>query len=166
MDDSEAADDSVFAMATAKQYQQQAQECLRDLRSLAEALPGILREAVRRAHVEGVSHLQAELDKTTRALKSLGHRTRWNLLWITPLACGLGLAVGLTAGTWHSEVSPALRPDTADSRSAHGAAAGLPLAQCRDARHPPHACVRVDVASGPFGPHQDYYLLATPERRP
>ena len=156
---SEPTDANALAFTTAQTYEKLAQAALAELNSHTERLHLTARDAIRRALTENLTTLTAQIERTEGALAQLSHRAHRHLLWMTPAAIAAGLTLGLGAAAFLAH-----RAAPSEAAAPIAALPDAALTHCRDSHQRLNPCARVDLRSGPFGPHHDYYLLASPER--
>jgi len=152
-------DETALAFATAQTQQQLAEVSLARLHEHTRQLDAIVRDAVRRAFLEELKTLHAELERVTVRLRTLHHAAVGRLFWVTLASAVFGLGAGLIPAVCliPSPAEIAQRQTTVATLTAAGGRAQL--SRCVTARGPARLCIRVDVAAGAFGATGDYYLL-------
>jgi hypothetical protein len=152
-------DDIAMLFAAAQTQQQMADAAIERLQSHAQQLDALVRDAVRRAVLDGIRDLRAESERTLAGLRELHRAALPRAFWITLGSAAFGLAASLILGVCFilSREEIAQRQATLATLIASGAQAQL--SRCASPHGAPKLCIRVDPTAGPFGVAHDYYLV-------
>ena len=152
-------DEIAMVFAAAQTQQQVAEAAIEQLKRHAQQLESLVRDTVRRAHLEGLHALRAETERALAGLQELHRAALPRAFWLTLGSAAFGLAISLILGVCFipSKAEIAQRQATLATLIASGAQAQL--SRCATPHSAPKLCIRVNAAAGSFGPARDYYLV-------
>jgi hypothetical protein len=152
-------DEIAMVFAAAQTQQQVAEAAIEQLKRHTQQLEPLVRDTIRRAHVEGLHALRAETERAVKGLQELHRAALPRAFWMTLGSAAFGLAMSLILGVCFipSKAEIAQRQATLATLIASGAQAQL--SRCATPHSAPKLCIRVDPSAGSFGPTRDYYLV-------
>jgi hypothetical protein len=152
-------DEIAMVFAAAQTQQQVAEAALDRLQRHTQQLDALVRDTVRRAHLEGLQALHFETERALTGLRDLHRAALPRAFWMTLGSAAFGLAMSLILGVCFipSKAEIAQRQATLATLIASGAQAQL--SRCATPHAAPKLCIRVDASAGSFGPTRDYYLV-------